>query len=1083
MKKIYTTTRWKSFSILRIPFLIVGISSFLLVQNLAANNNLQEEKPVTGIVTDASTGEPLPGVSILIKGTSKGSITDVEGKYTVNAKSSDILVFSYVGFLNEEVPVGSQTDISISLTPDIIGLDEIVVIGYGVQKKKLNTGANLNVSGEDIEALNTTGTMDALKGLSPGVSITQNNGVPGSGNKIFIRGIGTIGNYEPLYIVDGVAVEDIDNLSPSDIESIDILKDAASAAIYGSRGANGVILVTTRQGRRGAKPTINYHGYYGWQNVYNPPELLNAQEYANAMNEAALNTYPERGEFDFTATNTHVPDWDRIESGEWEGTNWYKEIENPNAPIQSHALNITGGSEASAYSLGASYLKQDGVIGKQVNNGYERINLRLNSEHVLFEALGRDIIVLGENVTYTNEKNPTIRTGNIYWNDLHNMLVTSPFLPMYADSLNDPSYPYHGSIGWNLNEGNPIAAMENEAKWNTNNNNTILGNVYLQLQPVKNLILRSAFGINSWWSSSRHWTPSYNLSAISTNTRDQLDQNMYSGYTWTSTNTITYSFDIADQHNVTVLAGHEAQKNARDLHIEGHNEGSVFNDPEYAYLDNFPPLDASNAALASFGSQDKYGWGLLSYFGRLSYDFREKYLFTAVLRADGSSNFPKENRWSTFPSFAAGWILSNEPFMDNMKSWLSFAKLRFSWGQNGNQDVGRDFVYLSTLQLTGVNYYFGPEHDLSSVGSSPTQVPNSNIRWETSEQTDVGLDMNFLNNKLQFAFDWYRKDTKDWLIDPPASAMLGTLPPWLNGGQIRNQGIELMLQWNQRKGDFSYDITGTLAYNKNEVINLPSADSVMEGPTHVLSQGMDAELFRAEQGYPVGYFYGFETDGILQNEAEVAAWVGPDGEPYFDDAAPGDVRFVDQNNDGVIDDEDKVMIGNPHPDFILGLRFSAEYKGIFVQLYGYGHFGQQVAKNYRSVDSYRSNFTKEVYDQRWHGDGTSDRYPRLTQGGHRNWQEISDIYIEDADFFRISNLTIGYDFATLFKSFPFSEFRVYGAVKNLYTFTKYPGMDPEVGYSPENNDEPDEDYPWGSGIDLGLVPQSRTFMVGVNITF
>jgi TonB-linked SusC/RagA family outer membrane protein len=499
-------------------------------------------------------------------------------------------------------------------------------------------------------------------------------------------------------------------------------------------------------------------------------------------------------------------------------------------------------------------------------------------------------------------------------------------------------------------------------------------------------------------------------------------------------------------------------------------------------------LDETNYLLAKIKGKDEYGWGLLSYFGRISYNYRETYLFDFVLRRDGSSNFDKGKRFSTFPSIAAGWVLSNESFMDGTKNWLNYMKIRAGWGQNGNQDVSRKFVYLSSIDLIGVNYYFGPDYTTISTGSTPAQVPNPDISWETAEQTNIGTDIGFLNNQLQFSFDWYRKDTKDWLVEKISSSMDGTDPPWVNGGLIRNSGIEMLLRWNDYSGDFSYGITGTFAYNKNEVIEVPSNDSIFHGPANVLSQGT-SELFRAEAGFPIGYFWGFETDGVLQTEEEAAAWVGPEGEPYFDGTRAaqqqhaGDLRFVDQNNDGEIDDEDKVMIGSPHPDIIVGLQLNFDYKGIFLQITGNGQFGQQVAKNYRSVDSYRNNWTKEVYDARWHGEGTSDQYPKLWRGGHRNQTYISDIYIYDADFFRISNLTIGYDFGKFFKGKVVQELRVYGSVKNLHTFTKYPGMDPEVGYSPTNDDDPDEDYKWGSGIDLGLYPQSRSFIIGLNVTF
>ena len=1089
MKKIFTTTHWKRFSGLRIPILILGICSFLQTQSLNANNVLQDdEKVITGVITDANTGEALPGVSILIKGTTTGSITDVDGKFTLNAKSSDILVFSFVGFLSEEIPVGNQTEISISLTPDIIGLDEIVVIGYGVQKKKLVTGANLNVSGEDIQALNTTSSMDALKGLSPGVSITQNSGVPGAGNKVFIRGIGTIGNYKPLYIVDGIAMGDIDHLSPSDIEDIDVLKDAASAAIYGSRAANGVILVTTKKGKFNTATSVNYSGYYGWQNAYNLPEMLNAKQYSEIINRASINAGGDSIDF----ASRGVPYWDEIEDGTYEGTNWLELSRHKNAPVQSHSLNITGGSEHSTFSLGTSYFEQQGILGKQANNDYKRIGLRLNSEHILFKKNERNLVVIGQNLTYTNESNPTMRTGSIYWSDIRNMMATDPFLPMYAEDEDDPAYPYHFASTWTSgNVVNPIASMENNSRWNTNNNNTITGNAYLEIEPLKKLKIRSSFGINNWYGSSRHWEPVHRLgnNAQSNRDRDYLDQNMWSGYSWTSTSTASYDFNINSNHSFSILAGAEFLKTAADLNIEGHNENSVYGKYEYAYLDNFDPLDATNVTWAGFGSKDKYGWTLISYFGRLTYNFKETYLLNATLRYDGSSNFDRGNRWGTFPSFSAGWILSNEDFMQSTASWLSFMKLRASWGQNGNQDVGRSFAYQASITREGYNYFFGPDHSARTPGSTPSQVPNSGIHWETSEQTNVGTDMGLLNNKLQFSFDWYRKDTKDWLIEAPASSMNGTLPPVVNGGNIRNSGIEAMVRWSHQIGDFKYSVSGTFAYNKNEMTSIPSADSIYHGPASQLGNNT-TEMFRCEEGKPVGFFWGYQTAGVIQDEEDLVAYnsqgtaIGDSAYYAYNTLFPGDLKFVDTNGDGVINSDDKVMIGSPHPDVIVGLQISLEYKGIYLNLTGYGQFGHQIAKSYRSADSPYENWTTEVYET-WNGPGTSNRLPRVVQGGRRSWNDISDIYIYDADFFRISNVTIGYDLKELIKALPAKEFRIYGAVNNLYVFTKYNGMDPEVGYAPAEtyDEDPTNDYEWGGGIDIGAYPSARTFMVGVNITF
>ena len=1025
-----------------------------------------QEKQVKGTVTDA-TGVAMPGVNVLIKGTPSGTTTDLNGNYSVIASPEDILVFTFIGFLSEEYNVGTNTVIDVTLEEDIIGLDEVVVIGYGTMKKKLNTGATVNLGGDDVQELNTTTTMDALKGISPGVSITQNNGQPGSGTKVYIRGIGTIDNAAPLYIVDGISVGNIDNLSPADIESIDILKDAASAAIYGSRAANGVILVTTKSGKRGSKATLAYDTYFGWSNVYKKPELLNAKQYAEIMQEANVNG--GKKPFDFA---TLVPDWDKIESGEWEGTNWFDEITVKNAGVQSHALNITGGSEKSTYSLGASYLSEQGILGKQANSIYKRLNLRLNSEHAVIERAGRDLLIVGENLTFTNSKNPTIRTGNMYWSDVHNMMVACPFLPMYDSTGN-----YHYAIPWNTNEASPVALMEYNGKDNRNSNNTIIGSAYLVLEPIKNLKIRSSIGVNNWYGYSRQWIPSYNLSLITTSPRDQVNQRMYSGLTWTQTNTISYS-RARGMHNISAMIGNEIMKNSTNLWVSGHNEASLFGDAEHAYLSNVPTLDATFSTLMG---KDEYGWGLMSYFGRISYDYAEKYLLTLVMRADGSSNFDEGHRWGKFPSVAAGWVVTNEPFMAATADWLNFMKIRASWGQNGNQDIAK-FQYLATLSYEMAYYYFGIDKTVQTIGSYPPILPNPDVSWETSQQLDFGTDMNFFNSKLQFSFDWYKKDTRDWLVVAPALSTNGTGAPFINGGQITNKGIEISLRWNDRIGDLIYGVSASMSHNNNEVVDIANDEKIIHGPANVLAQGT-AELFRAEVGYPVGYFWGYETDGILQDSAAAANWLGPTGEPYFTKQAAGDVKFVDQNNDGEINDDDKVMIGSPHPDYVFGLQLNADYKGFYIQVTTNGQAGHQIAKSYRSFsDSPKNNYTTDVYN-RWHGPGTSDRMPRLQWASHQNTRFISELFIEDANFLRISNLTLGYNLNMLFKKLPMSETRLYVTARNLHTFTKYTGLDPEVGYGPRDTENDENDYPWASGIDLGLYPQARTFMVGLSIKF
>lgn len=1028
---------------------------------------------VTGKVVDATTGEALLGVNIVVAGTTIGVVSDIDGNYSLEAPTANAsLVFSFIGYTTQTIAIGGRNAIDVKLEQDTKSLEEVVVVGYGVQKKKLTTGANLNVKGDKIQSLNTTTPMDALKGITPGVSITQSNAQPGAGSKVYIRGIGTTGDASPLFIVDGVSQGNIDYLNPSDIESIDVLKDAASAAIYGSRAANGVILVTTKQGRKNMKPVITYDGYYGVQNVYKKPDLLNAQEYAIIMNESVGNQ--GLAPLDFA---TLVPRWSEIENGTWKGTNWFDEMMVKNAPVQSHALGIQGGSEKSTYSIGASYIDQEGVFGKQSNSFYKRMNLRLNTENTLMSRGDRDILTIGEKLTYTRTNNNSIRQGNIYWNDVHNSLVASPFLPLY-----DENGKYSMPIAWDPIYGpNPAGLMDYITRNGDNVNNQVVGSAYVTIQPVKNLVFRSSLGLNAWWGSSRSWTPKYNLGSNNNTSADRVNQSLSLGNTTTWENTLTYSFK-AGNHSITALAGNSVEKNNKSVSLNAANSNSLFQDFEHAYITNTPTIQSGTTTLTG---RNDYGWGMLSYFGRVSYDFKETYLFSAMMRADGSSKFTENNRWGYFPSVSAGWVITNEKFMSGTSSFLDFLKIRGSWGQVGNQNVG-DFLYSSTMAynngtINDATYTFG-DKTKRELGSYPSRIPNPDIKWETSQQLNIGFDANLLKSRLTLNLDWYKKDTKDWLVNTDVPSSNGISSMTINGGQVTNKGLELALGWNDKIVDFTYGASVSLAYNKNEITKIANSEGIIHGPSNVLSQGT-GEVFRAQVGYPIGYFWGLVTDGIMQNEAEAAAWVQPasgahPGQPYYSDQKPGDLKWVDQNKDGVIDDKDKVMIGNPNPDYILGIQLNFGYKGLYLNATASGAFGQQIAKSYRSfADSYKNNYTTDILG-RWHGEGTSNKIPRLNSSPHRNTQNLSDLYIQDGDYLRISNVTIGYDFKRLFKSMPLAETRVYVTAQNLYTFTKYDGMDPEIGYGDSNNY-----YKWASGVDLGLYPSARTILVGVSLKF
>lgn len=1024
---------------------------------------------VTGTVYD-SQGETLVGVNIIIKGTTVGTATDMDGKYSIVIENDDaVLTANYIGFRTQEIAVSGKSSIDFTMESDLLEIDEVIAIGYGVQKKKLTTGSSVNFDGEDIQKLNTTNPVEALKGVSAGVNITQSNGQPGADARVYIRGVGTIGNAAPLYIVDGVSTGSITHLAPSDIESIDVLKDAASAAIYGSRAANGVILVTTKSGKKGKRPSVSYDFYYGKHSAVNMPDMLNASQYIEIMDEANANDWIARGKDPRAITwDTQFPLYQEVLDGTWNGTDWLGAIIDDKASVQSHAVNVTGGSEMSTYSMGFSYLKETGIIGKGTNNDYERINFRLNSDHVLWNNGQFDVIKIGEKLNFTNNSNPTVRTGNIYWSDMNSALGMHPLLPMDAIDEDDPSAPYHFAVKWNSNAGNPYASMLYSTKNSTNSNNKIMGNFYAEIQPIAGLKYRSSFGVDAWFGNSRSYSEPFELSGASLATIDNVSQSMSQGYTWTFTNTLSYNYRAGD-HNVTALLGTEALKNAMSLSMSTSNEGNIFGDWEHAYIDNASVVGTNTV----ISGGDTYGWGMLSFFGRLSYDFKEKYLFTAVMRADASSNFTDRNKWGYFPSFSGGWVASNETFMEDL-DFINFLKVRGSWGQNGNQDI-LPFQFLSTLSFEDAWYFYGTDKTNYTLGAYPAILPNLDVKWETSEQLDLGLDVHFIDSKLQINFDWYRKTTRDWLLVAPALASYGTDPAYINGGNVVNQGIELVARWQDNIGDFNYNVAVSYANNNNEVTQIDNFEKIIEGANsrNVLSQGMD-ELYRAEVGYPIGYFRGYETDGILQNENEVTAYVGPTGEPIFDDAKPGDVRFVDQNADGLIDDLDKVMLGDPNPDHIIGFQLSMDYKGAYMQLTANGQMGQQVAKSYHPATGPRANYETSIFDERWYGEGTSEMWPILSLKPHRNTQYVSDLYIQDADFLRISNLTVGYDFKNIASNMPFGEARVYVSAKNLFTFTNYDGMDPEVGYGPDS---------WASGVDIGLYPSAKTYLVGLSLTF
>lgn len=1022
----------------------------------------QENLTVSGVVTSAADQLPLIGVSVQVKGTSNGSITDLDGNYSVSVASGQTLVFSYIGFKTQEIQITNQKTLNVVMEEDSETLDEVVVVGYGVQKKKLVTGATVQVKGETLAKMNTNSPLQAMQGQTPGVNISSTSGQPGESMKVSIRGLGTVGNASPLYLIDGVG-GDISTLNPADIESIDVLKDAASAAIYGAQAANGVVLITTKSGKAG-KAQISFDAYYGWQTQARKADMLNAQEYMMIMDEQAINS-------------GNAPyDWSSFESiydanGNVYDTDWVNSMFQNNAQTQSYTLGITGGSETSTYAMSLGYMSQEGIVGGKDVSNYERYNFRINSEHKLFKD--SDLLKVGEQVSFVYKMNNGISVGNQYNNTLRGAFGTSPLAPIYSDNnIYDSPYNDTTNSDWYNADGNPYGSMMTNSN-NENKDVTFSGNVYAELQPIKNLKFRTVFGAVYTTNEYRSFSPLYQFSIYSfNNTRTSAAQNMSHGLTMTWTNTATYDWTVGE-HAFNALLGMEMSRYS-GTYLRG-TTGMLrdgFDDWDHAYLDNGTATSADNGLGVAGHPNDETR--TVSYFARFGWNWKETYMINATVRTDGSSRFARGNRYGVFPSVSAGWTISNEAFMEDTHDWLDFLKLRVSWGQVGNQNID-NYQYTAPITSSNTHYIFGNQVGADAQsgfwGAYPSRLANEDVTWETSEQTNIGIDARFLRSRLSLTADFYIKTTKDWLVEAPILATAGTGAPYINGGDVKNTGIELALTWNDQIGkDFSYNVGVNGAYNKNKVGDIPTEDGIIHGDINMLYDNTP-EFYRASNGHPIGYFWGYQTAGIFQNKQQIEDWRAAGNGILQADVQPGDVIYVDQDHNGVIDDNDKVDLGNGTPDFTYGFNIGFSYKNFDFALNAYGAAGNQIVQSYRNHANSHSNYTSAILG-RWTGEGTSNRIPRVTDT-NINWQ-FSDLYIQDGDYLRISNITVGYDFAKLINLKAISQARLYFQVQNAFTFTKYNGMDPEIGYGTSD---------WVSGVDLGYYPRPRTFLVGVNLKF
>jgi TonB-dependent starch-binding outer membrane protein SusC len=1042
--------------------------ALVMVLTLLPVMSLMAQKTLTGIVKSATDYQPLIGVNVSVKGSQgAGTVTDFDGKYSLQVYDGQTIVFSYIGYTNKEIKYSGQPSLNVTMSESNKTLDEVVVIGYGVQKKKLNTGATVQLKGDELVKLNTNNALEAMQGTTPGVSIISNDGQPGDAMKVIIRGQGSNITNAPLYVIDGVP-GDITNISPADIQSIDVLKDAASSAIYGAQAANGVVLVTTKTGHEG-KAQVTFDAYYGGERVERKIKMCDSKQYMALMDEQALNSENE------------PYNWSSYKSiydakGNLNNTNWMNDMFK-NAKTENYVLGITGGTSTSTYSISLGYYNQGGIVGGPKASNYDRYNFRVNMEQKLYG----DFLKVGENVSLAYVKNRGVGTGNMYNNWLRGAFSTSPLQSEYIqdgrDDLNN-GYNYSTSNDWYQYDGNPVARIYRQN--NARDNQNWVANVYAEIQPIKNLRLKTLVGFNYNAGGYRAYNPNY----ISTPNDEQttgatVNQTFNKGYDILWTNTATYDLKIGGNAFTTML-GTEVERKSGDNFNGTNTLIDIYNQWTTAYLQN-----AVNTSAATTLGYPDVDYHRISYFGRVGWNYNETYMLNATLRCDGSSRFAKNHRYGWFPSISGGWAITNEDFMKSTASWLDFLKLRASWGQVGNNAIG-DYLYASPITLSGAGYNFGGAGSGILEGSSkgtpantngayPTRLGNNSLKWETSQQTDIGFDSRFLKNRLGMNFDWYDKKTKNWILQAPLIGTAGAQAPYINGGNVTNKGVEINLTWNDKIGsNLKYYVGANFAYNKNDVGQIPTSDGVIHGSTNIMFNNQP-EFYRCQDNHAMGYFWGYKTAGIFQSQDDINKWVAAGNGLLFGSATkPGDVKFVDIDHDGTINDKDKVDLGNGIPKYNFGFNAGFSYKNFDFSTNWIGAAGFKIAAGgYRNWgSSSQSNYTT-YFLKRWCGEGTSNKVPHLTNDD-RNWTIFSDNYLQKGDYLRIANITVGYDFARLLSCKYISEARIYAQVQNLYTFTKFDGMDPEVGFGQDA---------WVSGIDTGTYPHARTYLFGVNVKF
>ncbi len=998
-------------------------SLFLLFALLVLDTSaFAQARSISGTVSDQVTKETLPGATVVIKGTTKGASTDINGKFTLEVGSNDALLsITFVGYEPREVSIGSQSTYEIALTSSKVMLSEIVVIGYGTVRKSDLTGAVGSVKAKELTKVTSLSPEQSLQGKVAGVQVTSTSGAPGATPSVRIRGVGTFNNSSPIYVVDGVILDNISFLNTADIASMEILKDASATAMYGSRGANGVILITTKSGTIGEEKTnFSYSGEYSIQNLAKKIDLLNGRDFATIANEIPGD-----------------PSYNNVDAVP--NTDWQDLVFNP-APINNHQLSAWGSTKKTQYYIGIGYFNQKGIVDK---SGYERITLKFNNTYNLTEHLK-----FGNNITispYKQQNEPGV-TFQVYraWPTLE---------PYRADRS------FAGVRG----VGNPLASIDYNNSFNKGLR--AVGNLFLEATFLDGFTARSSFGIDAGYNKNENFSPAYMVlyydgtESMQKHTKSSLSKGTSENLTWLWENTLNYTKTI-EKHSINAVAGYTMQ-NTNSNYMNASGENIIRDGEDFWYLNKNNLFGSGINGDFSNGIDANLYYSMISYLFRANYTFDNKYILTATFRRDGSSKFATENRYSNFPSVAAGWNIAKESFMKDIPK-LDKLKLRGSWGKVGNEKIPYSNRFSLTKNLMGV---FG-QGDIQYPAVSYAKSGNPDLVWETTTQIDVGLEAGMFNDKLTGEFDYYHRITDNILVDLLTPGYLGNglnQKITYNAGKVLNSGLEANINWRDKVGEFGYSVGMLFSTIHNEVLGIggnSGIDSVLRGGENYYGQ-----VTQSRKGLPIGSFWGYKTDGIFQTQAELDAY------PHASDAHIGDLRRVDVNGDSIINENDRTEIGFPIPKIIFGLNVELTYHNFD---FSFGLQGQQGNKIFNGKEAIRPdayNFEQHVMD-RWTGPGTSNSEPRATFGGYNYIP--SDKFIQDGSFIRLRSLVVGYTLSeSLSKKMHVQQCRVYAKGNNLYTLTKFTGYTPEIG----------SDNVLSNGIDTGIYPITAIYSFGINLTF